>query len=104
MYSMNEGNLFSNVILEPCPPQNVRANINCPTRNATVTWEPSRFAVGYAAFLEGQNGHSTSCRTNRTYCSLPGLTCGTVYYVKVRAIGEVFNSSDSIGINMTSGQ
>ncbi|KAI7809537.1 hypothetical protein IRJ41_010869 [Triplophysa rosa] len=93
---------FDPIKTEPCPPQNVRANVNCPTLNATVTWEPSRFAVGYAAFLEGQNGHSTSCRTNQTYCSIPGLTCGTVYYVKVLAIGEVFNSSDSIGVNMTS--
>ncbi|KAL1280893.1 hypothetical protein QQF64_015493, partial [Cirrhinus molitorella] len=87
---------------EPCPPQHVQASLNCATLSATVSWEPSQLAVGYAAFLEGRNGHSTSCRTNHTYCSLPGLTCGTVYYVKVRAIGEVFNSSDSIGVNMTS--
>ncbi|XP_051768215.1 fibronectin isoform X5 [Ctenopharyngodon idella] len=87
---------------EPCPPQNVKASINCTTLNATVSWEPSQFAVGYIAFLEGQNGHSTSCRTDRTYCSVPDLNCGTVYYVRVRAIGEVFNSSDSTGVNMTS--
>ncbi|KAK2900552.1 hypothetical protein Q8A67_008667 [Cirrhinus molitorella] len=87
---------------EPCPPQHVQASLNCATLSAMVSWEPSQLAVGYAAFLEGRNGHSTSCRTNHTYCSLPGLTCGTVYYVKVRAIGEVFNSSDSIGVNMTS--
>ncbi|XP_077077959.1 uncharacterized protein fndc7rs1 [Siphateles boraxobius] len=87
---------------EPCPPQNVKASINCATLNATVSWEPSQFAVGYIAFLDGQNGHSTSCRTDRTYCSLPDLSCGIVYYVRVRAIGEVFNSSDSIGVNMTS--
>ncbi|XP_016319981.1 serine-rich adhesin for platelets-like [Sinocyclocheilus anshuiensis] len=87
---------------EPCPPQNVKASLNCATHSATVSWEPSHLAVGYAAFLEGRNGHSTSCRTNHTYCSLFDLTCGTVYYVRVRAIGEVFNSSDSIGVNMTS--
>ncbi|XP_016396758.1 fibronectin-like [Sinocyclocheilus rhinocerous] len=87
---------------EPCPPQNVKASLNCATHSATVSWEPSQLAVGYVAFLEGRNGHSTSCQTNHTYCSLFDLTCGTVYYVRVRAIGEVFNSSDSIGVNMTS--
>ncbi|XP_016419796.1 uncharacterized protein LOC107749215, partial [Sinocyclocheilus rhinocerous] len=87
---------------EPCPPQNVKASLNCATLSAAVSWEPSQLAVGYVAFLEGGNGHSTSCRTNHTYCSVPDLTCGTVYYVRVRAIGEVFNSSDSTGVNMTS--
>lgn len=94
---------FVSFISEPCPPQNVKASINCATLNATVSWEPSQFAVGYIAFLDGQNGHSTSCRTDRTFCSLPDLTCGVVYYVRVRAIGEEFNSSDSIVVNMTSG-
>ncbi|XP_026061504.1 fibronectin [Carassius auratus] len=87
---------------EPCPPQNVKASLNCATLSATVSWEPSQLAVGYVAFLEGGNDHSTSCQTNHTYCSVPYLTCGTVYYVRVRAIGEVFNSSDSTGVNMTS--
>ncbi len=95
--------LLLHVIPEPCPPQNVKASLNCATLSAVVSWEPSQLAVGYVAFLGGGNGHSTSCRTNHTYCSVPDLTCGTVYYVRVRAIGEVFNSSDSIGINMTSG-
>lgn len=101
-FILNQSYLL-HVIPEPCPPQNVKASINCATLNATVSWEPSQFAVGYIAFLKGQNGHSSSCRTDRTYCSVPDLTCGTVYYVRVRAIGEVFNSSDSIGVNMTSG-
>ncbi|KTF95187.1 hypothetical protein cypCar_00023202, partial [Cyprinus carpio] len=80
----------------------VTSSLNCATLSAAVSWEPSQLAVGYVAFLEGGNGHSTSCRTNHTYCRVPDLTCGTVYYVRVRAIGEVFNSSDSTGVNMTS--
>ncbi|XP_056336881.1 uncharacterized protein fndc7rs1 [Danio aesculapii] len=87
---------------EPCPPQNVKASINCTALSATVSWDPSQFALGYVAFLDSGNGRSTSCQTNQTQCSLDNLTCGTLYNVRVLAIGEVFNSSDSIGFNITS--
>nr|XP_009297086.3 uncharacterized protein fndc7rs1 [Danio rerio] len=87
---------------EPCPPQNVKASINCTALSATVSWDPSQFALGYIAFLDSGNGRSTSCQTNQTQCSLANLTCGTLYNVRVLAIGEVFNSSDSIGFNITS--
>ncbi|KAJ8384528.1 hypothetical protein AAFF_G00204430 [Aldrovandia affinis] len=86
---------------EPCPPAHVEAQFNCETGMASVSWEQSYIAVGYAAFLEGRNGHSSSCITTETSCSVDDLLCGTVYYVRVRALGNVLSSEDSISITLT---
>ncbi|KAJ8274470.1 hypothetical protein COCON_G00090950 [Conger conger] len=87
---------------EPCPPENVQARIQCESGDGLVSWEQSEVAVGYMAILEGRNGGWTSCSTATTSCSATGLDCGTVYQVYVRAIGQVYNSSDSDSIILTS--
>ncbi|XP_041914101.1 uncharacterized protein LOC121678548 [Alosa sapidissima] len=87
---------------EPCPPGNVQVRMDCASGSGVVSWEQSTGAVGYKAFLDGRSGHSLSCLTADTSCSVPGLQCGTVYYTRVRALGEALNSSDSTTVLLTS--
>ncbi|KAJ8357216.1 hypothetical protein SKAU_G00200100 [Synaphobranchus kaupii] len=86
---------------EPCPPENVQARIECESGDGLVSWEQSEVAVWYMAFLDGRNGDSANCSTANTSCTVPGLQCGTVYYVYVRAFGQVFNSTDSTSVTLT---
>ncbi|XP_016331309.1 uncharacterized protein LOC107680061 [Sinocyclocheilus anshuiensis] len=87
---------------EPCPPQNVQTHLNCASDVGTVSWEESLGAVAYVAFLEGRNGHSLSCYTTSSSCSVTGLICGMLYSTQVRAIGETYNSTDSETVLFTS--
>ncbi|KAF4097010.1 hypothetical protein G5714_022979 [Onychostoma macrolepis] len=87
---------------EPCPPQNVQTHLNCASGVGTVSWEESFGAVAYVAFLEGRNGDILSCSTTSSSCSVTGLICGTVYNTQVRAIGEMYNSTDSETVLFTS--
>ncbi|KAJ8376161.1 hypothetical protein SKAU_G00067410 [Synaphobranchus kaupii] len=89
------------LVTEPCAPGQVEAHVSCETGGASVSWEMSEYAMGYQAFLEGQNGHSTSCYSTDTFCNVDNLDCGTAYYVRVRALGEMFNSTDSSSIVLT---
>ncbi|KAJ0037208.1 hypothetical protein NL108_018671, partial [Boleophthalmus pectinirostris] len=84
----------------PCPPQNVEASIQCQTNMATVTWEPSVGAVSYRARLSGRNGETLYCETLDTFCEVPGLECGVIYYVVVIAIGPTLNSSESSTVHL----
>lgn len=77
--------------------------MDCTSGSGVVSWEQSASAVGYQAFLDGRNGHSLTCLTDTTSCSVTGLQCGTVYYTRVRALGETLNSSDSTTVLLVSG-
>ncbi|XP_049332485.1 G surface protein, allelic form 156-like isoform X4 [Astyanax mexicanus] len=87
---------------EPCPPQNVRTELNCSTHNASVSWDASLVAVGYVVFLQGMNGDFLVFSTQQTSFSIPGLSCGTVYTTYVQALGQVYNSSYSESVNLLS--
>ncbi|XP_006797927.2 uncharacterized protein LOC102776891 [Neolamprologus brichardi] len=80
------------IVTEPCPPNNVQTNVNCQDNQGMVSWETSFGAVGYEASFAGRDGHSLSCHTNATSCSVEGLHCGVVYHTDVIAIGEKLNS------------
>lgn len=88
---------------EPCSPNNVQTNVNCQSNQGTVSWEESFGAVGYQARFTGRDGHSLSCYTNTTSCSVEGLHCGVIYHTTVIAIGETRNSSSSNTILLYSG-
>lgn len=71
-----------------------------------VSWEKSNYAVGYVAYFNGQNGHDSSCVGDNadTYCTASGLMCGTMYNIWVKALGQQYNSSDSVVVNLASGE
>lgn len=79
--------------------------MKCEQLSATVSWLLSDLAVGYVAYFDNQTGHKTSCvgTATQTSCEVSGLLCGTVYNVWVKALGEVYNSSDSSVVSLTSG-
>ncbi|XP_057183469.1 G surface protein, allelic form 156-like [Triplophysa rosa] len=87
---------------DPCPPQNVHIHLNCLSDEGDVSWEESIGAVAYVAYLEGRNGHSVSCYTTGSSCSVTGLMCDTIYQTQVHAIGRTYNSTDSETVLITS--
>uniref|UniRef100_A0A3B3IE65 Fibronectin type-III domain-containing protein n=2 Tax=Oryzias latipes TaxID=8090 RepID=A0A3B3IE65_ORYLA len=92
----------THLLTEPCPPTNVQASLECEKLIATVSWQQSHLSVGYVAYADNKNGHSTSCfSANTTSCNLSGLMCGNVYSVWVKALGEQYNSSDSSVVSLT---
>ncbi|XP_029687008.1 fibronectin-like [Takifugu rubripes] len=93
------------ITTEPCPPTNVRAVLECEQHSATVSWQQSNLATGYVAYFENQSGHDTLCTGTQadTQCVVSGLVCDTVYSVRVKALGQQYNSSDSTIITLTAG-
>ncbi|XP_058478916.1 mucin-4-like [Solea solea] len=91
------------LLTEPCPPTNVQANVACESLTVTVSWDQSALAVGYVAYVDSQSGHYTSCAATNTQCTVSGVMCGAVYNVWVKALGQVYNSSDSTVVSLTSG-
>ncbi|XP_061884565.1 uncharacterized protein LOC133635404 [Entelurus aequoreus] len=87
---------------EPCPPTNVQASVDCLSNVGGVSWEASFGAIGYKAHLAGHDGHSLSCYTEDTFCSIDDLHCGTVYYTTVVATGEKLNSTQSTTVHLDS--
>lgn len=77
--------------------------MDCRTNQGTVSWETSFGAIGYEAQLSGRDGHSLTCLTNDTFCSVENLHCGVIYYTTVIAIGETLNSSMSTTVLLISG-
>ncbi|XP_075901618.1 uncharacterized protein fndc7b isoform X2 [Nelusetta ayraudi] len=90
------------IMTEPCPPNNVQASVQCDSNLGSVTWEASFGAVAYEVLLAGRDGHSLSCYSNDTFCSVEGLHCGVTYYTNVVAIGETLNSSLSTTVLLVS--
>ncbi|XP_034036686.1 fibronectin type III domain-containing protein 7 [Thalassophryne amazonica] len=87
---------------EPCPPTNVETSVACQGSMATVSWEGSHVAVGYSVSLSGRDGHSLSCYSTDTFCTVKDLHCGTIYYTSVVAVGKTLNSTSSTTVSLTS--
>ncbi|XP_055077407.1 fibronectin-like [Periophthalmus magnuspinnatus] len=88
-------NETASIITEPCPPQNFQTSVRCEINSATASWEPSVGAVSYKTTLSGRNGKTLWCQTDNTFCELPGLECGVIYYANVVAMGDTLNSTES---------
>ncbi|XP_030607407.1 fibronectin type III domain-containing protein 7-like [Archocentrus centrarchus] len=89
----------SRVTMEPCPPTNVKANGTCKDHGAVVSWTPSPIAETYHVVAEAADGHTHTCNTSSTICSLSGLHCDEQYTVFVTASHE--NSSSKASQNVT---
>ncbi|XP_034002008.1 fibronectin type III domain-containing protein 7-like [Trematomus bernacchii] len=92
----------ASITTEPCPPQNVQTTVQCHSDVGVVSWEASFGVVGYVVSLAGRDGHSLSCSTNETFCTVEGLHCGVIYYTNVIAIGETTNSDESTTVLLVS--
>lgn len=88
---------------EPCLPNNVKTYVNYEKGQGTISWEASWGAASYVAQLTGQDGHSLTCSSNDTFCSVAGLHCGVTYNTTVTAMGETMNSIPSPTVLLVSG-
>lgn len=81
----------------------MQTTVQCQSDVGVVSWESNFGVVGYEVSLAGRDGHSLSCSTNETFCTVEGLHCGVVYYTNVIAIGETINSDESTTVLLVSG-
>lgn len=88
---------------EPCPPSNVETYVGSKGGQGTISWEPSWGAEDYEVNLIGTDGHSLTCYSNNTSCSVKGLHCGISYNTTVIATGETLAGRPSTPVLLVSG-
>ncbi|CAI5641408.1 unnamed protein product [Oreochromis niloticus] len=93
----------SRVSMEPCPPTDVRVNAACEHHRAVVSWTPSPVAETYHVVAEAADGHTHTCNTSSTNCSLSELHCDEQYTVFVTAGHENCSSKASQNITLNTG-
>lgn len=86
----------------PCTPAKVSANYSCGT-STELSWTES---LGRDSFyvLAQTNGHSDSCSTVQTHCSINSLRCGSLYNVSVESISGHCNSSHAARTQLQTGE
>uniref|UniRef100_A0A3Q2W6E4 Fibronectin type-III domain-containing protein n=1 Tax=Haplochromis burtoni TaxID=8153 RepID=A0A3Q2W6E4_HAPBU len=88
---------------EPCPPTDVRVNAACEHHRAVVSWTPSPGAETYHVVAEAADGHTHTCNTSSTNCSLSELHCDEQYTVFVTAGHENCSSKASQNVTLNTG-
>ncbi|XP_049603206.1 pneumococcal serine-rich repeat protein [Syngnathus scovelli] len=71
------------IYMEPCPPQNVLASVDCDLNAASLSWDASNGATVYVISLEMDGYQSVSQNTNDTQVYLSNLNCGANYNLTV---------------------
>ncbi|XP_061636365.1 fibronectin-like isoform X2 [Phyllopteryx taeniolatus] len=91
--SSNPSSTFE-IVSAPCTPTNMVHTYSCTTGLATVSWDDTLGSNNFYANAYSPN-HMTSCSSTQTDCSLPSLSCGSMYNVTVMAVSDHCNSSMS---------
>ncbi|MGH0117091.1 UNVERIFIED_CONTAM: hypothetical protein FKN15_030936 [Acipenser sinensis] len=87
----------------PCPPQNVNANLNCASNNASVSWSASQGAVSYRVTAVREDGQSeAACSTQSNNCDVSNLQCGLKYDITVTPLGQKCTGFQSAAFQLTS--
>ncbi|XP_026054455.1 uncharacterized protein LOC113040326 [Carassius auratus] len=82
----------------PCPPSSVQANVDCQSKDAFVSWDPSYVATSYLLTAVGRYGDLKTCNTSDNNCTLSDLRCSNTYYVSVSASNKNCTSLPSANI------
>ncbi|XP_047231360.1 uncharacterized protein LOC124874162 [Girardinichthys multiradiatus] len=86
----------------PCKPRTIKAMMDCYTKTARVSWNPSNGALSYMVIASTASDHNVTCKTNMTSCELKGLQCGQSYSVSVKSVGEsCCSSANMTGVLVT---
>uniref|UniRef100_A0A3Q2E2M1 Fibronectin type-III domain-containing protein n=1 Tax=Cyprinodon variegatus TaxID=28743 RepID=A0A3Q2E2M1_CYPVA len=88
--------------IEPCPPSELTALLNCPDNSANLTWGSSLNAVSYTGKAMSSDGHTVTCEAGLTLgCQLKGLHCGKKYTFTVSASDGDCRTIDSEPVSHT---
>ncbi|XP_058890780.1 uncharacterized protein LOC131740090 [Acipenser ruthenus] len=87
----------------PCPPQNVNANLNCASNNASVSWSASQGAVSYRVTAVREDGQTeAACSTQSNNCDVSNLQCGLKYDITVTPLGQKCTGFQSAAFQLAS--
>ncbi|XP_077060714.1 uncharacterized protein fndc7b [Siphateles boraxobius] len=89
------------VYTAPCPPSSLAAAASCGTNRGTISWQTGAGAQSYTANVVGNNGHTGSCTSNTTSCSVK-LECGLRYTATVVSAVGFCNSTANNSIQFDS--
>ncbi|XP_067303573.1 fibronectin [Pseudorasbora parva] len=94
--------LFTQVITAPCPPQAIDVQVNCSAGFMTVTWAANPDAESFHVRAATSGGAVLSCDSDRTSCSITGLSCGHSYSITATSVRGGCESQPSTAVNVTS--
>ncbi|XP_045549628.1 collagen alpha-1(VII) chain [Salmo salar] len=86
-----------------CPPTNVTTSLQCDGNMGTVSWTAVAKADMYLATATGDDGHTHTCSSNSTDCSLTDLHCAETYAVTVVTIVRGCHSDPSPDVELRTG-
>ncbi|KAK6484735.1 hypothetical protein HHUSO_G12572 [Huso huso] len=87
----------------PCPPQNVNANLDCASNNASVSWRASQGAMSYRVTAVREDGKTeAACSTQSNNCDVSNLQCGLKYDITVTPLGQKCTGFQSAAFQLAS--
>ncbi|KAK1165326.1 hypothetical protein AOXY_G13825 [Acipenser oxyrinchus oxyrinchus] len=87
----------------PCPLQNVNANLDCASNNASVSWSASQGAVSYRVTAVREDGQTeAACSTQSNNCDVSNLQCGLKYDITVTPLGQKCTGFQSAAFQLAS--
>lgn len=88
----------------PCPPDDIKALLDCEANNALVSWQSHLTGASYTATMEDKQDGLLSCMTTSNNCTISDLKCGQEYAVSVTHHNSMCPSMPSDTIHMDSGR
>ncbi|KAG2461556.1 FNDC7 protein, partial [Polypterus senegalus] len=87
----------------PCVPQIVQTRLDCNKKGAFVQWNPVDGAQLYVVNATSNQGDEATCTTNKNFCEMTELQCGSIYNVSVTAANQLCDTSQSEPEELKSG-
>ncbi|XP_061587413.1 fibronectin type III domain-containing protein 7-like [Cololabis saira] len=85
----------------PCQPQGIKANLDCVTNSAWISWDAADGADSYTASAVGGENFTGNCTTSsNTTCGVEDLACGVFYNFTVTAKNSKCESQPSASIGL----
>uniref|UniRef100_A0AAV2KZF0 Fibronectin type-III domain-containing protein n=1 Tax=Knipowitschia caucasica TaxID=637954 RepID=A0AAV2KZF0_KNICA len=83
--------------------QNVRAELDCETRDVQVTWQTTKGALSYRTVAQSAGGFIEVCNSSVTWCSFTQLACDMNYTFTVVASDDQCSSHASDAVELYTG-
>lgn len=87
MKNMSSVNVPPSCLLEPCIPAHISTQYSLTI--GQVQWDVTAGADYYTVTGQTDQGLTTSCITNDTYCALYNMNCGQIYSINITANNRV---------------